>query len=408
MSRFVCKGIWLWLMCMGFAGLLGCSAPAQQPSPNLLITGADPAQLGTGAALSEDGHLHIVVKESEHLVLYTSSDLGAHWSPPQRINAHPEAISADGENRPKVALARDGSLLVSWTQPLDKRFTGYIRLARAPHGQAFDAPITVHRDRSEITHRFESLLVTEGGEVLLVWVDKRDMESAHAAGLDYRGAGIYAAVSTDHGQSFAPEFKLADHSCECCRIALAEGVDGAPLALWRHVFEPNERDHALMHLADLPHFAAKSDQFRADALQRVTFDRWAIDACPHHGPGLAVTDDGTLHSVWFNVREGEGRVFYGRLGADAPSGQRTVGGSLAAHADVAARGQSITVVWNEFDGEQTHLYTQSSSDNGDTFAPPRRLSSTRGRVDQPRLAQSGDTLVVVWHTETNGVEVHWL
>src|SRR5690625_8035821 len=91
-------------MCMGFAGLLGCSAPAQQPSPNLLITGADPPQLGTGAALSEDGHLHIVVKEGEHLVLYTSSDLGAHWSLPQHINTHPEAISADGENRPKVAL----------------------------------------------------------------------------------------------------------------------------------------------------------------------------------------------------------------------------------------------------------------------------------------------------------------
>src|SRR5699024_3970624 len=109
---------------------------------------------------------------------------GSHWSLPQHINTHPEAISADGENRPKVALARDGSLLVSWTQRLDKRFTGYIRLARAPHGKTSDAPITVHRDRSEITHRFDSLLVTEDGEVLLVWIDQRDMESAHAAGLD--------------------------------------------------------------------------------------------------------------------------------------------------------------------------------------------------------------------------------
>lgn len=401
---FVRGGIQLWLMCLALTGLLACSAPAQQPSPNVLITRADPAQLGTGAALSADGHLYIVVKEGEHLVLYTSPDLGTHWNAPQRVNAQPETISADGENRPKVALAQDGSVLVSWTQPLAKRFAGYIRLARAPHGNAFEAPITVHRDRSEITHRFESLLVTEAGDVLLVWIDKRDMEEAHAAGRDYRGAGVYAAVSTDHGQSFAPEFKLADHSCECCRIALAEDLDGSPLVMWRHVFEPNERDHALMRLSDV----SQPNGLQSDSLQRATLDRWAIDACPHHGPGLAVADDGTRHAVWFNVREGEGRVFYGRLHNEAPEGQRALGGSRVAHADVATRDQEVILVWNEFDGQQTHLYAQMSSDGGETFAQARRLSSTTGRVDQPRLTQNENVLLVVWHTELTGIEVHKL
>lgn len=401
---FVRGGIQLWLMCLGLTGLLACSTPTQQPSPKVLITRADPAQLGTGAALAADGHLHIVVREGEHLVLYTSPDLGTHWKAPQRVNAQPEAISADGENRPKVALAQDGGLLVSWTQPLAKRFTGNIRLARAAHGRTFDPPITVHRDRSEITHRFESLLVTDAGNVLLVWVDKRDMESAQAAGRDYRGAGVYGAVSTDHGQSFASEFKLADHSCECCRIALAEDLDGSPLALWRHVFEPNERDHALVRLGDIQ----QSKPPQPNSFERATFDRWAIDACPHHGPGLAVADSGSRHGVWFNVRDGEGRVFYGRLHAGAPEGQRTLGGPRAAHADVATRGQEVILVWNEFDGQQTHLYTQVSSDDGETFAQPRQLSSTAGRVDQPRLAQHGDTFVVVWHTELTGVEVHRL
>src|SRR5690625_7342133 len=59
---------------------------------------------------------------------------------------------------------------------------------------------------------------------------------------------------------------------------------------------------------------------------RAGIDRWAIDACRHHGRGLAVADAGTLHSVWVNVREGEGRVCYGGLRADAPIGQRSVGG----------------------------------------------------------------------------------
>jgi hypothetical protein len=39
-----------------------------------------------------------------------------------------EQISADGENRPKVAFAADGGLLVSWTRPLGKPYSGAIRL----------------------------------------------------------------------------------------------------------------------------------------------------------------------------------------------------------------------------------------------------------------------------------------
>jgi hypothetical protein len=397
-KKFFLGGIKLLLIFLGLVGLFACAQALKSPS-NALITQADPAQLGTGAGLADDGTLHIVVREGEHLVLYTSHDLGNRWKPPVRINAEPEAISANGENRPKVELAKDGGLLVSWTHPLAKRFTGNIRLARSADGHTFETPFTVHRDRSEITHRFDSLWVAKSGDVVLVWIDKRDMEIAHAAGRDYRGAGIYAAVSSDHGRSFAPEFKVADHACECCRIALTEDADGSPLVLWRHVFEPNERDHALIRLGS---------SYAPGPLKRATFDRWAIDACPHHGPGLAVAGDGTRHSVWFNVREGEGRVFYGRLQSGEPEGQQTVGGPRAAHADVAVRGDRVTLVWNEFDGERTHLYTQASSDGGQTFETPRSLSSTSGRVDQPRLARRGDKLVVVWHTELAGVEVYWL
>ncbi|MDQ2078145.1 hypothetical protein [Marinimicrobium sp. ABcell2] len=399
MSQFFRGGIKLWLILLGLTSLFACTSHSPPSSLAGLVTQAEPAQLGTGAALAADGNLHIVVREGEHLALYSSPDLGANWNAPTRINAEPEAISANGENRPKVALAKDGGLLVSWTHPLAKRFTGEIRLARSGDGRTFNEPFTVHRDRSEITHRFDSLLVTKSGDVLLVWIDKRDMEIAHAAGEEYRGAGIYAAVSTDHGRSFAPEFKLADHACECCRIAFEEDVDGSALVLWRHVFEPNERDHALLRLdpAQVP-----------GPVQRATFDRWAIDACPHHGPGLAVADDGTRHSVWFNVREGEPQVFYGHLQSGEPEGQRSVGGSRAAHADVAVRGDLVTLVWNEFDGERTHLYTQTSSDGGKTFESVQSLSSTSGRVDQPRLAQQGDKLLVVWHTELAGVEVYSL
>uniref|UniRef100_A0ABX1N166 Exo-alpha-sialidase n=2 Tax=Aromatoleum buckelii TaxID=200254 RepID=A0ABX1N166_9RHOO len=355
-------------------------------------------ELGTSAAFGPDGVLYAVSKDGQHVVLQRSADAGASWDAPVTVNAEPEAISADGENRPKIAFAPDGSVLVSWTRPLAKPFTGEIRFARADTGQGFGAPITVHRDRQEITHRFETMTVSGSGQVVLAWIDKRDLEAAQGAKRDYRGAAIYAAVSDDGGRTFRPEVKVGDHSCECCRIAIANDVDGLPLMLWRHVFEPNERDHAL---AKLGHDGTPGPVARA------TFDHWRVDACPHHGPSLAVFGDGTRHAVWFNEKDGEGRVFYGRLKEGRVEGQRTVGGERAAHADIAVGGERVAIVWKEFDGERTQLRAEVSDDNGGQFRS-LSLAATEGASDQPRVIRRGAELLAFWRTRNEGMKGYWL
>lgn len=356
-------------------------------------------ELGASALFAPDGQLYAVAKRGEHLLLYRSTDEGASWSAPVVVNAQPEAISADGENRPKLAFTREGALLVSWTKPLSKPNTGEIRLARAADGEHFSVPITVHRDRAEITHRFESMLVARDGRVLLAWIDKRDLEKAKAGKEAYRGAAIYAAVSTDGGRSFLPEKKLADHSCECCRLTSASDADGTPLFMWRHVFAPNERDHAIVRV--------KADG-SPETLLRATFDRWKIDGCPHHGPSLAVDSDGIRHAVWFNQKDGEGRVFYGRLGADdaagAVDGQRTVGDAHAEHADLAVAGKRVAVVWKAFDGAQAKLQAELSVDGGKTFRS-LELAVSAGPSDQPRALWRGERLYAFWHTANEGMRV---
>lgn len=358
------------------------------------------AELGASAAFAPDGTLYAVAKQGEHLMLYRSRDEGGVWSTPIVVNEQPERIAADGENRPKLAFARDGAVLVSWTRPLTKPYSGEIRFARSDDGRHFSPPLTVHRDRDEITHRFESMLVAGDGRVLLAWIDKRDGETAKASKTTYRGAAIYAAVSSDGGRSFQPERKLADHSCECCRLAAANDADGTPFFMWRHVFAPNERDHAIARV-------------RADgtpeALQRATFDRWKIDGCPHHGPSLAVDAAGQRHAVWFNQRNGEGRVFYGRLAGDAAGasveGQRTVGGARAEHADLAVAGRRVVVLWKEFDGERAHLWAELSEDGGLSFGAAVELAASAGASDQPRALSRGDALYAFWRTEHEGMRV---
>lgn len=374
-----------------------CANPAFAADAMLGMAKSSRPELGSSAVFAADGSLLVVAKQGEHVMLYRSADEGQTWSAPTAVNAQPESISADGENRPKIAFAADGGLLISWTHPFPKPNTGSVRFVRSDDGQHFSPPITVHQDTAIITHRFESMLVLPDNRVILAWIDKRDLEAAKAGQVPYRGAAIYAAQSTDGGRTFQPEFKLADHSCECCRVTNAIDADGAPVFMWRHVFEPNERDHALLRLG--------SDG-RPGPLLRATFDHWKVDGCPHHGPSLVVDARGVRHAVWFNQATGRGPVHYGRLAGrgnevQQVEGQVTVGGPRAAHADLAVAGSKLAIAWKEFDGERIQLKALRSDDGGQNFHP-LELAATDGASDQVRVLRRGDQLFAFWRTEKEG------
>jgi hypothetical protein len=358
------------------------------------------AQLASGAAFAPDGSVWLVgVDAQQRLYTARSTDL-ATWSQPQLLDSSADPISADGENHPKLAFGPQGQAVISYTRPLDKPYTGWIRMLRSTDGGAtFSAPFTVHRDTQEITHRFESIAFDASGALHTVWIDKRDLQ---AAGKSYTGAAIYQNVSHDGGLTFGPDTKVADHSCECCRIALSQGPDGQLRALWRHVFGQATRDHAFANLSDpVP-----------NAFKRASYDAWQVQACPHHGPGLARAGAaGGYHAVWFGIRKEKGgdvaAVRYARLAADGQPLTDTVQllpDAQAEHADVAAQGNKVAIVWRSYQGQDTALKAWLSRDGGKTFET-RLLARTQGENDQPRLIANDTQMVVVWRTRDKA-EIH--
>lgn len=365
-----------------------------------------PAPLALGAAISPAGEVWVAALDAQQrLTLQTSADEGRHWSAPRVLDTGGDKIAADGENRPKLAFGPNGWVVVSYTEPLAKPYTGRIRMLRSDDGgRSFSAPFTVHQDPQLITHRFESIAFDARGTLHTLWVDKRDLEARLQAAptvaepasggkrakpqVDYRGAAIYRNESTDGGKTFGPDLKLADHSCECCRIALTQAPDGTMVALWRHVFEPNERDHAFAPV-----------QAGATVPVRATLDHWAIDACPHHGPGLAPAAAGGYHAVWFGIRAGDARVRYGRLAADGqPTGEaQPLPDERAEHAAVASAGRQLAIVWRSFDGQVTHWRAWLSGDDGQHFSL-KELGQTAGENDHPLLLRRGEQLYALWRT----------
>jgi hypothetical protein len=352
------------------------------------------AGLAMTATFAPDGTLWIVGLNDDHrLFVQQTRDL-ARWSTPRILDTGGDTIAADGENRPKLAFGPNGAVVISYTQPLAQPYTGEIRMLRSSDGGAtFSKPFTVHRDRQVITHRFESIAFDATGTLHTLWIDKRDLETARQQdpNASYLGAAVYRNVSTDGGRTFGPDIKLADHSCECCRIALAPTPAGGIAAMWRHVFADNIRDHAFATIAP----GGKD----ASAIQRATFDEWQIDACPHHGPGLAPAAGGGYHAVWFGIRGNDAAVRYSRLAANGePRGEARVLPDVAAeHAHIHSIGESVAIVWRSFDGERTQYAAWISQDNGKSFAV-RKLGSTADENDHPFLIRRNRALFAIWRT----------
>lgn len=384
--------------------------PARKPKP----------QLGIGTAFAPDGTLWWVgLNAGTQLVIQSATlapsqsaqnattALSLQWSAPRVIDLGGDPVSADGENHPKLLFGPGNTVLIAYTRPLPKPNTGFVRMLRSTDGgKTFAAPFTVHADQQEITHRFESIAFDAKGVLHAIWIDKRDLEAAPKAGnkSSYRGAAIYRASSIDGGATFGPDTKVVDHSCECCRIALAQGNDGVLNAMWRHVYEPDVRDHAL---AALDSAAAPVTTVRA------TFDEWHVNGCPHHGPGLATAADGGFHTVWFGIRQLDGDaasgVRYARLKADGrPDAQsvRRLPDDRAEHASVMAHGQRVAVVWRSSDGMVSTLKVWLSTDGGQTFTE-RRLAQVQGDNDFARPVQFGARMAVVWRN-TKEVQVYEL
>lgn len=382
--------------CVSCAALLLCSAAVTAQEAAKTARHVRSA-LGTGAAVAPDGTLWLVGLDAEaRLFAQTSPDLGATWNPPRLLDISGDKISADGENRPKIAFGPQGRVVIAYTQPLAKPNTGEVRLLRSADGGAsFSTPATIHQDRQVITHRFESIAFDGTGTLHAVWIDKRDLTAAmgsagEAGGKSklYRGAAIYRNESRDGGASFGPDTKVADHSCECCRIALASSADGGVVAMWRHVFAPNIRDHAFTRLG----------QVNIEP-KRASFDGWQLDGCPHHGPALSLTPQGGYHAVWFGDRVGTAAVRYGQLAADGtPQGAvRELPDPRAEHADIASRGEQVAIAWRSFDGAQTRLRAWVSADAGASFTL-RELAASAEQNDFPRLLVTPQDIRVLWRT----------
>jgi hypothetical protein len=346
-------------------------------------------------AFAADGTLWVARGLADRVVVSRSRDLGKSFEPDVSVSPQPLNMDWGPDSRPQIAIGKDGSLLVSYAIFQDKKFNGRVFTTRSTDGgHSFAAAVPITPDST--SQRFQATAVAPDGRVFAAWLDKRNAAPAIASGKPYPGAAL-AYAWADRGGAFGSTGLAFDNTCECCRLAVAFTPAGTPAVMFRNVFPGSVRDHAVVTFGT---------DGKPGPMRRVSVDDWKIDACPHHGPSLSISPNGSYHAAWFTNGSAREGLFYARADdATAPFGAPRALSSVdrqPARPFVLATAAAVHLVWKEFDGEKTTVMWQVSTDDGRSWTKPSVAAETADASDHPLLIARGSQVYLSWLTKIEG------
>jgi len=337
---------------------------------------------------------------SSSMYFQISTDNGLTFSAINSVNIDKEKISARNENRPKIAFDKYNGVYLSWATPKEKRHTADIRFTYSHNkGKTFTTPITVNDDNLLTGHSFNEMLVTDEGDISIVWLDSRHAHQLRLQGKPTNGSALYIAnANVRKNEKAFLNKKLVNNTCVCCRIAMDYNNNGDLAILWRHIYGDNIREFALLTLA-------QNETVQKTPYQ-ISFDHWKINGCPHQGGAISINGNNRYHMVWFNLGDLGKGIFYASSDDQGKSLTKPISVGMqsaqASHPHMNTNGHNIDIVWTQFTGTEHQLWHQRSIDNGKLFTAAALLATSSAGADRPFIIKKGKVSYVSWHRLKQG------
>ena len=408
-----------WWLVAGSWWLVAAGTAAAQTTTTALVVGG---RAGANPSIAASGQFVAVAwsaADANGMDVYaaTSTDGGAHFGPPMRVNAKAYDARVGGEQPPRVALvpllkAPTPEVVVVWTTKGESG-TRLMTAHSTDGGRTFGANTVVPGGEAAGNRGWQSVAVGENGRVYAMWLDHRNTASAAPAAMhhqhgDSAAPKAAAAPKPDPVEraglsqlwfgsldKAVPASSLTGGVCYCCKTSLvARGKD--IYGVWRHVFSGNQRDIA---------FAASHDGGKSFAAPvRVSEDHWTFDGCPENGPAVAVANDGSAVVAWVTPEGGKDGAPLALYVASTKDGKAftprvrvpTDGG--AAHVQLATLADgSLLLAWDEATRAGRRLRLAKGTVAASGAVTVRAVKSvTDDEAVYPAVAATATGSVVAW------------
>jgi hypothetical protein len=198
---------------------------------------------------------------------------------------------------PSLVVADNGDWITHWLEKTSGSTYAYeIRLVRSrDRGKTWSTPIVVHDDATDTEHGFVAMAPLVNDQVLIAWLDGRQMMSAnagtdhsnHSAHKEHAHAGMSLRSAIIDRDGKISEARLADASvCSCCGNDLVRTKNGGHWLVFRDN-DDNLRDFGLQRRT--------ANQWHTPT--KLHADGWKVEGCPVNGAALATQNNQVL-AVW--------------------------------------------------------------------------------------------------------------
>lgn len=315
---------------------------------------------------------------------------GGQWSEARTVAEGP-SFFVNWADVPSIVALRDGTVAAHWLErsgPATYAYDVRVRLS-SDRGRTWSDPITPHRDRTQTEHGFASLFEAPDGGLGLVWLDGRATAGGTGAPSHEPAGAMTLRATSIRGGALGAEMLVDARVCDCCPTAAVRTPDGV-LVAYRDRSETEVRDIAVV-------------RYERGAWTKPSIphpDRWQIPGCPVNGPALA-SDGSQAALAWFAAPNNTAHVsvaFSTNGGASfGPAVRVDDGVPLGRVAAALLPNHDVLVGWIEFNEGNSELRVRQVGAGGTRSASWRVASVTSERASGfPRLARSGETIVLAW------------
>jgi len=341
-----------------------------------------------------DGTLWRLTPTQQAIYIDHSNDNGKTYSAPVKINQKNQRISVWPENPASIKVSPSGRINVLYYADQQQKSTSFFSYSD-DNGKSFSTPILVSDQAKTAMHYMDKMLIDNKDNTYLFWHDTRHklLDNKQTDGV----LSIYYSKKSASDDSQFVNQLLSKGICSCCRTATILSNDQTPILFARMVYEGGIRDHALISM--------NQDGSWQTPL-RVTDDNWKIEACPEHGPAIAISNKNRIHLTWFTLGDTRQGIFYRHtddfgktLSVPMPLGNSD---HLPSHPDVLTLNNRVIIVWKEFNGEQTTLHAKESFDDGQSWQQKQINLNSNSKNSHPKLISNNKDIYLSWTSEIQG------
>lgn len=311
-----------------------------------------------------------------------STDGGATWSEPVRIDASGGDVFAPhpGEN-PQVA-ARGDDVLAVWNafDPAARTRGPLVAALSRDGGRTWHKTAAPDAAGAADYHPLPEL-AAGAGRFHAVWLHGASRETNTPQGVHY-------ATSRD-GATWSAPTTLDALTCECC---------------WNRVVTHGD-DVAVLYRGGAPRDMrlARADGGTWRKPVPVGDFRWDFQGCPHVGGGLA-NDGAALHALVWTGKDGHAGLHYLRsTDGGAWTAPARIGDANAQNGDIAVSSRRVTVVWDG-KGKDAVVRRVESTDGGATWSEPEIVSAAGAVATDPRVVATKHGVTMFWYVREHGAK----